>query len=91
MLVTLAGIIMLVTAASMLSALINPWFYERLGLGNDYSVLYEESIRTPIFNVLIVTSLISCLLCIVPMLFYNMNDKRMSAIIAELKERAEAK
>ncbi len=79
---------MLVTAASMVTALINPWFYERLGLGNDYSVLYEESIRTPIFNVLIVTSLISCLLCIVPMLFYNMNDKKMSEIIAELKERA---
>ena len=81
---------MLVTAASMITALINPWFYERLGLGNDYSVLYEESIRTPIFNVLIITSLISCLLCIVPMLFYNMNEKKMSEIIAELKERAEA-
>ena len=81
---------MLVTAASMLTALINPWFYERIGLGNDYDVLFEESIRTPIFNVLIITSLISCLLCIVPMLFYNMNEKKMSEIIAELKERAEA-
>lgn len=81
---------MLVTAASMLSALINPWFYERFGLGNDYSVLYQESIRTPIFNVLIITSLISCLLCIVPMLLYNMNEKRMSEIIDELRSRAEA-
>lgn len=80
---------MLVTAASMITALINPWFYERLGLGNDYSVLYEESIRAPIFNVLIITSLVSCLLCTVPMLFYNMNEKKMSEIISELKERAE--
>lgn len=79
---------MLVTAASMLSALILPWFYEHYGLGNDYSVLYQESIRTPIFAAMIVTSLISCLLCIVPMLFYNMNEKKMADIVSELKERA---
>lgn len=81
---------MLVTAASMLTALINPWFYERIGLGNDYNVLYEENIRTPIFNVLIITTLISCMLCIVPMLFYNMNEKRMKQIIDELRNRADA-
>lgn len=79
---------MLVTAASMLCALINPWFYERFGLTNDYSVLYDEGIRTPIFNVLIITSLVSSLLCILPMLFYNMNDKKMGEIVAELRDRA---
>jgi Na+/melibiose symporter-like transporter len=81
---------MLVTATSMVTALINPWFYERIGLGNDYSVLYDESIRTPIFNVLIITTLISCLLCIVPMLLYNMSEKRIGEIVEELRTRADA-
>ena len=80
---------MIVTAASMLCALINPWFYERFGLTTDYSVLYEESIRNSIFSVLIITSLISTVLCTVPMLFYNMNEKKMGEIVTELRNRAQ--
>jgi Na+/melibiose symporter-like transporter len=80
---------MIVTAASMVCALINPWFYERFGLTTDYSVLYEENIRNSIFGVLIITSLISTVLCTVPMLFYNMNEKKMGEIVTELKNRAQ--
>ena len=80
---------MLVTAAGMGTGLILPYFYEHYGLLEDYTVLYDASIRTPIFNVLIISSLISGLLSIIPILFYNLKEKDHQRIIAELKTRAD--
>lgn len=80
---------MLVAFANMGFAFILPWFYERYGLTDDYTVLFNESIRTPIFNITIIVTIISCVLAIIPMLFYDMNEKKQAAIIEELKIRAE--
>lgn len=80
---------MITTFAGMFTGLIVPYLYKHYGLQKDYSVLYNEAVRTPIFNVLIITSLVSCLLCIVPMLFYNLKESDHKKIIEELKERAE--
>lgn len=80
---------MLVTAATMGSAFILPYFYRHYGLGTDYTVLYEASIRTPIFNIMIITSVISSLLAVIPILFYNLTEKKQKQIIEDLKQRAQ--
>ena len=51
-------------------------------------MLYDASVRTPIFNILIITTIISCVICVVPMFFYNLKEKDHKKIIEELKERA---
>lgn len=79
---------MLVTGATMIFNLILPWFYEHYGLQNDYTVLYDEAIRTPIFNVMIITTVISCVAAVIPILFYDMTEKKQKQIIEDLKARA---
>lgn len=79
---------MLVTAATMVFNLILPWFYEHYGLQNDYTVLYNEAIRTPIFNVMIITTIISCVAAVIPILFYDMTEKKQKQMIEDLKARA---
>ena len=80
---------MLVAAAGMGTSLILPYFYEHYGLKEDYTVLFDSAIRTPIFNVLIISSLISCLLSIIPILFYDLKEKDHQRIIEDLKSRAD--
>lgn len=81
---------MLVTGAGLVTGLILPYFFEHYGLETNYDVLFEQAIRTPIFNVMIISTLISCLLAIVPILFYNLTEKRQKEIAAELLERKNA-
>ena len=80
---------MITTFAGMFTGLIIPYFYEHYGLKEDYNVLYEASVRTHIFNILIITTIISCVVCIIPILFYNLSEKDHKKIIEELKERAD--
>ena len=82
---------MITTGAGMFTSLILPYFYEHYGLVDDYTVLYDEAVRTPIFNILIITTIISCVLSVIPMFFYNLKEKDHKKIIEELKDRAEAK
>lgn len=79
---------MLSTVATMAFSLILPYFYRYYGLGTDYDVLYDASVRTPIFNVMIITTLISCLLTVVPLLFYDMTEAKQQKIVEDLKARA---
>lgn len=79
---------MLTTLIGMFTGLIVPYFYEHYGLEQDYTVLYDEAVRTPIFNVLIITTIISCVICVIPMFFYDLKEKDHQNIIEELKARA---
>lgn len=81
---------MITTLAGMFTSLIVPYFYEYYGLEEDYTVLYDASVRTPIFNVLIITTIISCVICVIPMFFYDLKEANHKQIIADLKERANA-
>lgn len=80
---------MLVTAATVGSAFILPYFYRHYGLGTNYDVLYDSAVRTPIFNIIIITTVVSCLLTVIPMLFYDMTEKKQQQIIEDLKQRAD--
>lgn len=79
---------MLTTLAGMFTGLIIPYFYEHYGLEKDYTVLYDASVRTPIFNVLIITTIISCVICVIPIFFYDLKESDHKKIIEELKVRA---
>ncbi len=78
---------MIVSAVGLGTGLILPYFYRHFGLHNDYNVLFDEAVRTPIFNVMIITTVISCVLAIVPILFYNLNEKTLAEIAKDLEER----
>lgn len=80
---------MLTTLAGMFTGLIIPYFYEHYGLEKDYTVLYDAAVRTPIFNVLIITTIISCVICVIPMFFYDLKEKDHQKIIEDLKVRAD--
>lgn len=82
---------MLTTLAGMFTGLIIPYFYEYYGLKDDYTVLYDSAVRTPIFNILIITTIISCVVCVIPMLFYDLKEKDHQKIIEDLKVRADEK
>ncbi len=82
---------MLTTLAGMFTGLIIPYFYEHYGLGEDYTVLYDAAVRTPIFNILIITTIISCLVCVIPIFFYDLKEKDHEKIIEELRVRADEK
>lgn len=82
---------MLTTLAGMFTGLIIPYFYEHYGLKEDYTVLYDSAVRTPIFNILIITTIISCVICVVPIFFYDLKEKDHQKIIEDLKVRADEK
>jgi len=82
---------MLTTLAGMFTGLIIPYFYEYYGLEKDYTVLYDAAVRTPIFNILIITTIISCVICVIPVFFYDLKEKDHQKIIEDLKERANEK
>ncbi len=80
---------MLVTVCGLGTGLILPFFYEHYGLLNDYNVLFDSAVRTPIFNVLIISSVISTALAVIPLMFYDLSGKKHDLIIDDLKKRAE--
>lgn len=70
--------------------LILPFFYEHYGLKDNYDVLFDTAVRTPIFNVLIISTVISTAAAIVPLLFYDLSEKKHNMIIEDLKERTKS-
>lgn len=65
-----------------------PAIYERMGLHEDYSVLYDASVREPLIEVLIVASVIGATLNVIPYFFYDLTEQKHGDIIKVLKIRA---
>ncbi len=80
---------MMVSGIGLATGLILPYFYRHYGLHNDYTVLFDEAVRSPIFNVMIITTIISCVLAVVPVLFYDLSAKKLTEIAQDLEERKE--
>ena len=64
--------------------------YAHYGLGDDYSVLYDASVREPIIRWTIIFSTLAAFISAIPFLFCKMTNKRHEEIIAELKAREAA-
>lgn len=65
-----------------------PFINEYYGLINDYDVLYDEAIRSPMLSALAVLAVIGAVLHGIPYLFWNMTEKDQERMIEDLKRRA---
>ena len=65
-----------------------PALYEKMGLLEDYSVLYNDELRNRLFEVLIICSVIGALLNLIPFCFYDLTENKHKAYVGVLKIRA---
>ena len=65
-----------------------PALYEKMGLLEDYSVLYNDELRNSLFEVLIICSVFGALLNLIPFCFYDLTENKHKAYVGVLKIRA---
>lgn len=65
-----------------------PAVYEKMGLFEDYSVLYNDEMRNGLFEVLIICSAFGAFFNLVPFIFYDLTENKHKAYIGVLKIRA---
>lgn len=79
---------MIGTVIGLFTGLVYPAIYEKMGLLEDYNVLYDDTIRNNLFEVLIIFSAIGAFLNLVPFCFYNLTENKHKAYVGVLKIRA---
>ena len=70
------------------TGLVFPAVYEKMGLLEDYNVLYNDNIRNNIFEVLIFLSVIGAIINLIPFCFYDLTENKHKAYVDVLKIRA---
>ncbi|MBR5437880.1 MAG: MFS transporter [Clostridia bacterium] len=76
------------TFLGFFTGLIIPAVYEKMGLKDDYNVLYDDTIRYNLFEVLIILSIIGAILNLIPYLFYDLTEDKHKGYVRVLKIRA---
>lgn len=79
---------MIGTAISFFTGMFYPAIYEKIGIQEDYSVLYDDTLRGNLFEVLIICSAVGAVLNLIPFLFYDLTENKHKAYICVLKIRA---
>ncbi len=79
---------MIGTVISFFTGMVYPAIYEKMGLLEDYNVLYDDAIRNNLFEVLIICSAFGALFNLIPFIFYDLTENKHAAYIAVLKIRA---
>lgn len=79
---------MIGTILGFFTGLFYPAVYERMGIGSDYSVLYDDALRNNLFEVIIAFSAVGAFLNLVPFFFYDLTENKHKAYIDVLKIRA---
>ncbi|MBE6748208.1 MAG: hypothetical protein E7557_03150 [Ruminococcaceae bacterium] len=79
---------MIGTFIGFFTGMFYPAVYERMGLLDDYNVLYDDNMRNNLFEVLIVFSALGAFLNLVPFFFYNLTENKHKAYVDVLKIRA---
>lgn len=70
------------------TGLVLPTIYERMGLKDNYDVLYNDEMRNNLFDVLIIASIIGAILNLIPYLFYDLTEEKHRGYVNVLKIRA---
>ncbi len=78
---------MIGTVIGLFTGMVYPTVYEKMGLQEDYSVLYNDTMRDNLFEVLIILSAIGAFLNLVPFLFYDLTENKHKAYVCVLKIR----
>ena len=68
--------------------MVYPAIYEKMGLLEDYNVLYDDTVRNNLFEVLILCSALGALLNLIPFCFYDLTENKHRAYVGVLKIRA---
>ncbi|MBE6800529.1 MAG: hypothetical protein E7529_04925 [Ruminococcaceae bacterium] len=79
---------MIGTVISFFTGMVYPAIYEKMGLLDDYNVLYDDNIRNNLFEVLIVCSAVGAFLNLIPYCFYDLTENKHKAYVGVLKIRA---
>ncbi len=79
---------MIGTAIGFFTGMFYPAIYEKMGLIEDYNVLYDDNIRNNLFEVLIICSAVGALLNLIPYCFYDLTENKHKAYVGVLKIRA---
>ncbi len=70
------------------TGLVIPSIYEHMGLKKDYNVLYDDTLRNNLFEVLIICSIVGAVLNLIPYLFYDLTETKHRGYVNVLKVRA---
>lgn len=76
------------TILGFFTGLVVPAIYERMGLLDDYTVLYNDELRNNLFTVLIICSVIGSVMNLIPYLFYDLTELKHRGYVNVLKIRA---
>lgn len=79
---------MIGTFIGFFTGMVYPAIYEKMGLLEDYNVLYDDAIRNNLFEVLILCSALGALLNLIPFCFYDLTENKHRAYVGVLKIRA---
>ena len=79
---------MIGTVIGFFTGMVYPAIYEKMGLLEDYNVLYDDNIRNNLFEVLILCSALGAFLNLVPFFFYDLTENKHKAYVGVLKIRA---
>ena len=79
---------MIGTILGFFTGLVLPAIYEKMGLKEDYSVLYNDEMRNNLFTVLIICSIVGSIMNLIPYLFYDLTEKKHRGYVNVLKIRA---
>lgn len=75
------------TILAFFTGLVVPAIYEKMGLHDNYDVLYNDVLRNNLFRVLIICSIIGAILNLIPYLFYDLTESKHRGYINVLKIR----
>lgn len=75
------------SVVGMATGFVIPAVTESYGLLTNYDVLYEAAFRGNLIRILAVISLIGGLACCIPMIFYDLSEKKLRVMMRELKKR----
>ena len=78
---------MIGTAIGFFTGMVYPAVYEKMGLLDDYNVLYDDAMRNDLFKVLILLSALGALLNLIPYCFYDLTENKHRAYVGVLKIR----
>ncbi len=76
------------TVIGFFTGMVYPAIYEKMGLLEDYNVLYDDTVRNNLFEVLIICSAFGALLNLIPYCFYDLTENKHKAYVGVLKIRA---
>lgn len=79
---------MIGTVIGFFTGMFYPAIYEKMGLLDDYSVLYDDNMRNSLFEIVIICSVFGAVFNLIPFCFYDLTENKHKGYVEVLKIRA---